>query len=92
MQWLIFSNRVVVICNICYVLTIIGRKVNLKILPDTVVSIILVLGFVSIFFNVLINFINGFAVLFKKKIYISLYLINFSFLLLQILNILYLEL
>jgi hypothetical protein len=92
MQWLIFSNRVVVICNICYVLAVIARRINISTLPNGIISTIVVLGFISVFLNVLLNLINLLAVLLKMKIPIGLFITNLLFLVFQLINILYLEL
>ncbi|MBW7952682.1 MAG: hypothetical protein H3C56_09075 [Chitinophagaceae bacterium] len=93
MRWLLFISRVALICNVCYVLSVIGRYVNVEQLPSGVVSTLVILGFLAVFINAFVSLFWIISLVFLKKIIsITLGIINVLFLIFQLLNSFYLEL
>ncbi|MBX2930489.1 MAG: hypothetical protein KF781_00925 [Chitinophagaceae bacterium] len=93
MRWLLFISRVALICNVCYVLSVIGRYFNVEQLHEDVVNTIVILGFVAVFLNILVTIIWLITVLITKKpVSLWLGIINVLFLVFQLLNAFYLEL
>lgn len=93
MRWLLFTARVTLICNICYLVFVLGRYVDLSNLHHVFTSTIVTLGLIAVILNFLMNIIWIITVLAKKK-FIPLWLgiVNFLFLVLEILNIILLQL
>lgn len=92
MRLLLFISRVAIICNICYLVTVIARYFNIDQLPNYIVSSVVVLGFIAIFLNIVVNLIWLVSLFFAKKfIPVTIGVINFIFLIFQLLNTFYLE-
>lgn len=93
MRWLLFTARVTLICNICYLVFVLGRYVDLSTLHHVLTSTIVTLGLIAVVLNFLLNLIWIFSVLAKKK-YIPFWLglTNFLFLVFEIANIIFLQL
>jgi hypothetical protein len=93
MRWLLFIARVTLVCNICYLVFVLGRYVDLSTLHHVLTSTIVTLGLIAVVLNIIMNLIWLFTVLAKKK-YIPFWLgvVNFLFLVFEIVNIIILQL
>lgn len=92
MRLLLFISRVAVICNFCYLFTVIARYFNIDQLPSFIVSSVVVLGFIAIFLNIIVTLIWLIGLFFTTKfIPVIVGVINFIFLIFQLLNTFYLE-
>jgi hypothetical protein len=92
MRWMVFLARVTFICNICYLIFVVGRYVDMSKLHQSIVGTVVVMGFTAVFLNVVTNLFWLVAVIRKKPLPIILGVLNFLFLVFQILNILFLDL
>lgn len=93
MRGLLFISRVALVCNICYLFTVLARYFKLVNIQKDVVSTIVVLGITGIFLNFFVNMAWITTVALKKKsIPVSIAIINLLFLIFQLLNISLLQL
>lgn len=85
--------RVGLICNLCYIISVLARYINIQLLHDSIVATIVVLGVVSVFLNIICNIIWLLTV-FKniKNTPWVLGILNLVFLIFQVLNILIFQL
>lgn len=85
--------RVTFICNLCYLIFVVGRYVNLVGLHPSIVATIVVLGFSAFFLNIIVNVLWLVSVIRRKTGFpIWLGIFNFLFLIFQIVNILFIQL
>jgi hypothetical protein len=93
MRWLLLISRIGFLCNICYAFSVIARYINLKSLNQDVVATIVVLGVVSILLNTIVNVLWLYTLIRQQKVVpVFLGFLNFTFLILQLLNILLFQL
>jgi len=94
MKGLLFMARLALLCNVCYVLYVLGRYISsLRDLQQDVVSTIAVLAVVGVFLNAFVNIAWLISIAFKKKgIPNWLGIVNLLFLIFQILNISFFQL
>lgn len=93
MRVLLFFSRIALICNVCYVFSVIARYFSVEQLPAFLVSTLVVLGFFAIFLNIIASFLWLVSVVIRKKIIpVSLGIVNLIFLIAQIFNSFYLQL
>ncbi len=93
MRLLLFISKVSFICNICYVLSVVGRYFNLEQIHDSVKNTVIILGFIAVFINALVNLLWIFSLIIgKKSVPLWLGIANFLFLIFQIVNSFFLEL
>lgn len=93
MRWLLFISRVTFICNLCYILSVIGRYFNLEQLHEHVVSTIVILGFIAVFLNILVTIIWLISIFLGKKFIPTwLGIVNLLCLIFQLVNAFYYEL
>jgi len=87
MRGLLFISRVALVCNVCYLVMLLGRYVKwMKLIQKDVIGTIVVLGLVAVFLNIFVNLIWLVTVALKKKgIPRSIGVINLVFLIFQLL-------
>ena len=85
MRWLLFINRVALVCNICYLSMFVLQNVKGLEKFNFVVSIITILALIAFLINFVTLFISIIAIVFRKKNIIPKYLLllNVAFFLLQ---------
>lgn len=93
MRLILLFSRLALICNICYLVTVIARYFNIEQFPKFIVSTIVVLGFIAIFLNIMVSLLFIISLLFtKKRNPLIIGVINLMFLIFQFVNTFYLEL
>jgi hypothetical protein len=94
MKGLLFMSRVALICNLCYFITIVGRRsASFRELTHDVESTIVVLGVVAVFVNIFVSIAWLISIAFKKKgIPIWLGIFNLIMFICQLLNMSILQL
>mgnify|MGYP006976406227 CR=1 FL=1 len=92
MRWMVFLARVTFICNICYLVFVVGRYVDMSKLHQSIVGTLVVMGFTAVFLNIITNLLWLIAVIRKRPLPKILGILNFLFLVFQLLNILFLDL
>jgi hypothetical protein len=87
MKFIIFINRLAIICNLCFIVGFVGRFTSLFLKFETIGQLIAILGFTSIFVNSFVIAISfGYYVLSKKLGFSKwMLLLNIAFLLMQLL-------
>lgn len=87
MRWLLFLSRVALICNICYLLTVLGRYFKLQSIPQFIVSTIVVLAIFGIILNLFVTIVWLLNVLKNKRtVPFVLAFVNFLFLIFELVN------
>ncbi len=90
MRWLLFTARITFICNLCYLASVAGRHFDLSRLHQSIVGTLVVMGAAAIFLNLFTNLSWLIAVV-RNKLRENwvLALLNFLFLIFQIVNSLF---